>query len=290
MLQQQAGEGAHMSGENTSHNSSPGSSNSGDRDMQIDRHASNMELDALRLLESDLASSQNMAFQISPDRLLDIFYENFWPAIPITLPLRFLNKRRSTKNHGVENLLLVLQWIGSIYAPWAPAEPYYEAANRALQSHTLPRNPWTVQALTLFSAAQYYYDLRPEGRRTADVAVALALELQMNQKGFAQAYGEGSPVLEESWRRTYFFLAILDQHLAVTVNSPIFVMLNVPNFVDLPCDDEYYESGVSEHKNVLTVRQCTNTDLRRFQTLPHGRIMTLENSMMSRSSILRWCT
>lgn len=202
-----------------------------------------MNLYDINMVESRLAASSGMVFQVSGDRLLDLYYENFHPAFPITLPLHYFNQRKVIENHGMENLLLVLQWIGSIYAPWTSCEPYYEAARQALSSSALPRAPWSIQALLLFSVAQHHRDMRPESRQTADVAIELALELQMNSKEFARAYGEANPVLEESWRRTYYFLTLLDQHLAVVVNSPVFALRDIPNHVDLPCDDEYFESG-----------------------------------------------
>jgi hypothetical protein len=65
----------------------------------------------------------------------------------------------------------------------------------------------------------------------------------MNQRNFPQTYGEAMPVLEESWRRTYYMLNITDQHFAIVSNSPIYTLAIIPNMVDLPCDDEYYESG-----------------------------------------------
>ena len=38
-------------------------------------------------------------------------------------------------------------------------------------------------------------------------------------------------------------LNVADQHLAIVSNSPLYALANVPNNVDLPCDDEYYETG-----------------------------------------------
>jgi hypothetical protein len=65
----------------------------------------------------------------------------------------------------------------------------------------------------------------------------------MNEQYFARLYGEGNPVLEESWRRTYYILHIIDQHFPIVSNSLFYTLLTVPNTVDLPCEDECYESG-----------------------------------------------
>ncbi|KAF2869159.1 hypothetical protein BDV95DRAFT_609393 [Massariosphaeria phaeospora] len=184
-----------------------------------------------------------MAFQVSTDRLLNLFYENFWPGLPATLPLHYLCQRKMNDKHGLEDLLLVMQWIGSVYAAWTPSEPHYETALRALSRPILPRSPFTVQALMFFSVAQYHWDLRLESRLTLDAAIDMALELQMNTRAFASTYGEWNPVLEESWRRTWYVLKLIDQHLAVVVNNPTFALRDIPESVDLPCEDVHYESG-----------------------------------------------
>ncbi|KAF2011666.1 nicotinate-nucleotide diphosphorylase [Aaosphaeria arxii CBS 175.79] len=181
-----------------------------------------------------------MSFAISTDRLVDLYYENFFPAHPYTMPQQFVALRGT---HGMELLLLSMHFVGSVYAPWTPTEPYYEAAYQALCQPNIPRTGFTIQALLMFATAQHHMDRRPESRKMLDRAIELAVELRINHKDFAQLHGEGNPVLEESFRRTYYFLLITDQHFAVVVNSPIYGMRDVANFLDLPCDDDLYVTG-----------------------------------------------
>ncbi|KAJ4345073.1 hypothetical protein N0V95_005954 [Ascochyta clinopodiicola] len=201
-------------------------------------------IDSLHVQEPTFSASATLSFQISDDRLLELYYEYFWPAFPIVLPLPFFLARRLLADHGLGDLSLVLEWIGSLYASWCPSEPYYQAALEAMSSPSLPRTAFTVQALMLFAVAQHHQDLRPESRRTLDLAILVALELDMNRRDFARVYGEGDPVLEESWRRTWYMLSIVDQHFAIVMNSPIYQLANMPNDVELPCDDEFFEAGV----------------------------------------------
>ncbi|KAL1800354.1 hypothetical protein ACET3X_000696 [Alternaria dauci] len=140
-------------------------------------------------------------------------------------------------------LLSVLEWIGSIYAPWTPSEPYYMTALEAVTSPDFAHTPFNVQALMLFALAEFHCDYRVEARKKLSTCTAMALELCMNERDFARAYGESDPVLEECWRRTYYILYIVDQHFAVVTNTPFYPLLLIPNTVDLPCDDEYFESG-----------------------------------------------
>jgi nicotinate-nucleotide pyrophosphorylase (carboxylating) len=222
----------------------PMSSSHGD-DSIYSEHAIIPAVESLHLLEGQPSASTTLSFEINDDRLLELFYEYFWPAFPVVIPLQFFQSRRMTAGHGLVDLSLVLEWIGSIYASWCPSEPYYQAALEAMSSPLLPRTPFTVQALMLFAIAQHHQDMRPESRKTLDHAILIALELDMNKRDFARVYGEGNPVLEESWRRTWYILSVTDQHLAIVMNSPIYQLANMPSDVDLPCDDEFFEAGVS---------------------------------------------
>lgn len=190
-----------------------------------------------------LAQPGSMAFMVSEDRLLELFFDNFWPAFPCILPYVFLQARRVEYDHGMHALLPVLQWIGSIYAPSTPSEPYFEAAVAAVCISNLPSTPFNVQALMFYALALYHSDVKPGARQKMDTAVDMALELCMNERWFASAYGESNPVLEESWRRTFYLLKISNQHFSIINNMPMYSLLTVPSDVDLPCDDEYYVSG-----------------------------------------------
>ncbi|KAF2707329.1 hypothetical protein K504DRAFT_458763 [Pleomassaria siparia CBS 279.74] len=198
---------------------------------------------AVNIAGAPHTSTNAISFLVNPDRLLDMYYENFHPSLPVALPLQFLCQRRSKENHGLQDLLLVMRYIGSIYAAWTPSDSYYERAYQALHEPRLPRNGFSVQALMLFAIAQHHSDLRVEARTTLDVAIAIALEIGINSKVFAQMHGERDAVLEESLRRTYYFLHLVDQHFSVVVNNPIFAMRDLPSTVDLPCDEEFYERG-----------------------------------------------
>lgn len=103
-----------------------------------------------------------------------------------------------------------------------------------------------MQALLLFAIAEHNQDLKREAQQSLTRATALAMELGMNRRDFARQHGEGDPVLEESWRRTYYLLALTDQHCAVLISYPDFSLRDVPNEVELPCEEEEYEEGVSE--------------------------------------------
>jgi hypothetical protein len=199
-------------------------------------------IDAIPITETP-PISESPVFLVNSDRLLDLYFENFWPSYPIVLPLHYLRQRRMRDSHGMDELLSVLYYIGSIYAPWTSSEPYWQTVLQLLKPSMLAHTPFNVQALMLLAIARYHINSKQEGQTRLNMAIAIALELRMNERGFAQAYGEMNPVLEESWRRTYYMLNIVDQHLAIISNLPIYTLANFPNMVDLPCDDENYLSG-----------------------------------------------
>jgi hypothetical protein len=72
----------------------------------------------------------------------------------------------------------------------------------------------------------------------------LALELGMHRKKFATDHGEGVPILEESWRRTWWELYALDGMLAGVCPVHEFDLYNIESDVSLPCEESEYYTGV----------------------------------------------
>jgi hypothetical protein len=81
--------------------------------------------------------------------------------------------------------------------PYMLLEPYLNAVLEALSLPVLTRTPFNVQALMILAITQYH-NLKNEGQALLNLAVSFAIELGMNQRGFAQTFGESQPVLEES--------------------------------------------------------------------------------------------
>lgn len=250
-LQQEADQAKHSSKESASNDdasahTTPMSSSQGEENIYIG--PSNMpSLRDVRIRDPGTAFSDTLSFQVSDNRLTALFYEYFWPAFPIVLPQQFFQSRNTFEGHGLEELSLVIQWIGSLYTSYCPSETYYQAAFEAINSPLLPRTPFNVQATMLLAIAQRHGHeaMRSESRKTLDLAILLALELDMHTRDFARLWGEGDPVLEESWRRTWYILSFADQHFAMVMNTPIYQLADLQSHVELPCDDEFYITGVS---------------------------------------------
>jgi hypothetical protein len=78
-----------------------------------------------------------------------------------------------------------------------------------------------------------------------DAAIRIALDLTMFRRRFAVENGEGDAVLEESWRRTWWQVYISDAIFAAIRREAAFPTREVDVSVELPCEEEDYETGVS---------------------------------------------
>lgn len=76
-------------------------------------------------------------------------------------------------------------------------------------------------------------------------AEKLSHDIAINTKVFASYHGRGSPVLEESWRRTWWDLLVIDGMIAGVHRATNYALFDVPADVDLPCEELEFLSGVS---------------------------------------------
>ena len=108
-----------------------------------------------------------------------------------------------------------------------------------------PRTGFTVQALLLFALASHANGNPEGGLRIMATAIDLALELGMNRREFAINNGEGDAVMEESWRRTWWELFVVDGMFAAVTQKTSFRLNSVHSDVPLPCEEAEYQFGVS---------------------------------------------
>lgn len=73
---------------------------------------------------------------------------------------------------------------------------------------------------------------------------AIALQIGLHTKAFASLNGHKDSVLEESWRRTWWDLFIIDAMIAGVHRSTDFFLFDIPTDVQLPCEEHQYLSGV----------------------------------------------
>ena len=182
------------------------------------------------------------------EQLLTFYYAFFHSAHPCVLPQMSL-QRRSANNPAIfDPLLLVMQYIGSLFTSSIPSAPLEEKVLQALASsreNQAPATGYLVQAILLYSIAAYWCDDIERGLSLLVEAIDQATNLGMNLDQYASQHGEGDPILEESWRRTWWQVYITDAHIAGSTHTFPFRTSEVKMTTALPCEEHCYESGVS---------------------------------------------
>ncbi|ORY10670.1 hypothetical protein BCR34DRAFT_485278 [Clohesyomyces aquaticus] len=192
------------------------------------------------------ATSSTLPFEGSNDHLLTQYYTFFHPAHPSVLPRWSLQARNSSNPSSLEPLLPVMIYIGSIFTPSVPSAPLENIALRLLDS-TRARggrpSPFFVQALELYAVAVYWNNQTERALELLHEAIRGALGLGMHRTEWAVEHGEGDPVLEECWRRTWWMIYVTDAHISGSTHTyPTKTGATQPD-TRLPCEDHQYESG-----------------------------------------------
>ncbi|KAL4868431.1 hypothetical protein BDV12DRAFT_197303 [Aspergillus spectabilis] len=179
--------------------------------------------------------------------LLGLYYSFFHAAHPCVLPQWALRIRAALYPASVEVLLPVLEYIGSLYsqskAPSAPLERNVLQTFARLRTSARDPSPFDVQAILLYSVAVYWCDDIPRSLELLDDAIKMAVRIGMEKAGFDITFGEGDPVLQESWRRTWWVIYLTATHMAGSTCSFPSKVDGIAMSVRLPCEEELYEAG-----------------------------------------------
>jgi hypothetical protein len=193
-------------------------------------------------VESYIASPWSPATELK-NRCLEAFFHFFSQAHPFVLPKLYLTQMLRIK--PLSHLEAAMRYIGSHYIKSAPTELIAQEAIQLLSCPEYARDGFTVQAMLLLVIG---LDGNTEFDKANDMlkqAEDLALEIGMNHRAFAVLNGEGLAVLEESWRRTWWELYVIDGMIAGVHQSTSFRLNEIPIEVLLPCEEQEYVSGVS---------------------------------------------
>lgn len=88
-------------------------------------------------------------------------------------------------------------------------------------------------------------DTEQESAEVMREVATLACELEMNRSEFATRHGNGQPVLEECWRRTWWEVFVLDGFFTgVNPMHHQMGLMGVKSDVFLPCDEAAFHAGV----------------------------------------------
>lgn len=183
---------------------------------------------------------------------LDGFYTYFFPGHPFVLPKEALLRYAIT--NPVPELISVMAFIGSLYIQDVRSSRLQEDAEKVLDKD-LPSTGFSVQAFLLLALCLEWKGDGDMASNVLERAKSTALELGMNRPTFAMECGHSDSVLEESWRRTWWELYVVDALFAGIRHWPTFSLLNLGMDVPLPAEEEFYIAGVRNVINMVALCQ-----------------------------------
>ena len=197
------------------------------------------------------------------ETVMDIFYSNFHNAHPFVIPQR-LYRAKPTLLPPV--LKSVIMFVASHFIPGYVQDGLRNAAE-TIASDRVPADGFKVQGLLLFGMSLFARCEQELALTIIDQAIDLALNLGMNSKTFAITHGMGNPIIEESWRRTWWDLYMVDGILS-SLNSihHTFKLQHIHNDVPLPCEETDY----LECKTITTFRSQQDFHDRAFAAEPYN--------------------
>jgi hypothetical protein len=226
---------------------------------------------------------------VSSDHYIGLYYQHFHHLHPCVLPRKHLGKMlENPSNHPrLELLLSVMRSIGTSYSPFS--ERRQDRIVHRISSGIDPvQDAFSVQSLLLNSIALYWCGQEESSREEMDHAISIALTISMHSCTFATAHGLGNPVLEESWRRTWWQLCIVDAYYAASLHQTSPLMCRPDVTTDLPCEESEYEAVVCLPLNLglpITATMATDPgDRRSFLSQENSTISTTENLAMNQTS------
>ncbi|PWY69499.1 C6 transcription factor [Aspergillus heteromorphus CBS 117.55] len=191
------------------------------------------------------------AESLAHDPMIQLYYHHFHRAHPILLPRRSLAS--SCCQHIPAFIPHIMRYIGSHYYPHPGfSDSFHGAAYTALSA---PNDGFKVQGLLLLSIIEHAYGLEETAWKLLREATQLACQIGLTSPSFAKAHSRGKPILEESWRRTYWELVVIEGIMTALSGGNILSNYKLINEeMPLPCEETAYNSEqTSPFKRPLTL-------------------------------------
>ncbi|PTB78858.1 hypothetical protein M440DRAFT_1352697 [Trichoderma longibrachiatum ATCC 18648] len=201
---------------------------------------------------SILPSADLQSLDLAGDAFIDAYYSCFHRYHPCAPPRRFLERylQDPIRQDELRPLVCVMRFVGGIYL--SSHQPSLRPRCRELEdlaasaiSRVAPTaiNFFMVPCHAIFSACMYWRGHTARSRHHMNTAIQLALDFGMHRREFAVDHGDGNPVLEECWRRTWWQVYIIDAYYAAIKRNADFATFHVDATTDLPCEEDEYERG-----------------------------------------------
>ncbi|KAL5624252.1 hypothetical protein BROUX41_004312 [Berkeleyomyces rouxiae] len=193
---------------------------------------------AAAALGTGLVPAQTSTMSVA-DRCLDSFYHHFFAAHPFVLPKEHL--LRLAKDGQINHLLMAMRYIGSLFISVGSAGVlYFDEAMARCYDVSTPRDGFLIQAMMLLLLGLDGNCQRQQSKKILLDVEKLAIEVNLHTRPFATMHGRGIPVLEESWRRTWWDLYVIDGMIAGVHRETNFALYDILCDVALPCEEDQY--------------------------------------------------
>ena len=206
-----------------------------------------MDPNAMALTTTPAVQAVRPPMPTLAERCFDAFYHYFHASHPFVLPKDYFI--RILKDGTAPNLNIVMaamRYVGSMYLDAGPARAsYLDEALRLCYLPGTPKDGFLIQALLLIIIGLDGEREQAKARELLADCERFAIEIDLNKREFATIHGRGNPVLEESWRRTWWDFYVVDGLIAGVHRMTKFLLFGVQADVGLPCEEQQYLSGVS---------------------------------------------
>ncbi|KAK3302445.1 uncharacterized protein B0T15DRAFT_487574 [Chaetomium strumarium] len=179
------------------------------------------------------------------ERCFDAFYHYFHAGHPFVLPKEyFLRMLKDGTTPNLNVVMAAMRYIGSLYVDAGPARAtYLDEAIRLCYQPGTAKDGFLIQALLLIIVGLDGQCNQARARELLADCERFAIEIDLNKREFATLHGRGNPVLEESWRRTWWDLYVCDGMIAGVHRVTKFLLFDIQADVGLPCEEQQYLSG-----------------------------------------------
>ncbi|KAI4864246.1 hypothetical protein F4820DRAFT_449204 [Hypoxylon rubiginosum] len=180
--------------------------------------------------------------QTVPERCVDSFYYYFYPGHPAVLPKEQLLKMAKERN--LDHLFAAMRWVGSLYIDVGPARAtFFEEVMRLVYAPDVIKDGYLVQAMVILLIGLDGSCQQEKARDILSDVERIAIEIGLYTRAFATMHGGGIPRIEESWRRTWWDLFVVDGMVAGVHRQTNFLLFDIVADVGLPCEEYEYKSG-----------------------------------------------
>ncbi|KAL4968103.1 Zn(II)2Cys6 transcription factor [Aspergillus stella-maris] len=184
-----------------------------------------------------LPKTEPVSPDVAYDPMIQLYYQNFHRSHPVMVPRKALD---SICYIAPSHIFSIMRYIGAHYYPNTTLKEKYRQAAFACLSDPTMHEGFQVQAVLLLAIVEHADCHEQSAHQLIQAAASIALDIGLNKSSYAMDNSFGHAVLEESWRRTYWELYVVDGLMAAMGQQRPFHLYKEPVNMPLPCAEDMY--------------------------------------------------